>query len=261
MVRRRLASARFGPPRRPLRHAISGAPQLWASSCPFLARLRLPGDHRAERHLRRCRRPASSWSKSRMSATKPASFPPISRMAASSERGGATPAYPRRDVFSGAGAAAGSAADPFVHGNSTTTAGRDRHVPVRGSDRDGVRARERTRADDDPTIIRHLHDLGALEKHVASAPRFPELVSAAAAVDVGREAARWPGTRPRCSPSCCADWKRILNGRGSTTILCGRCRLRGPTRRLISTMRSQLALGSYTGFMVVRLAIDGSRKE
>lgn len=49
-----------------------------------------------------------------------------------------------------------------------------------------VRARDRTRADDDPTIVRHLHDLAALERQVASAPRFAELVLAAAAADVGR---------------------------------------------------------------------------
>jgi hypothetical protein len=49
-----------------------------------------------------------------------------------------------------------------------------------------VHARDRARPDDDPTIIRHLHDLAALEKQVFSAVRFPELVLAAAAADVGR---------------------------------------------------------------------------
>jgi hypothetical protein len=49
-----------------------------------------------------------------------------------------------------------------------------------------VRARDRSRPDDDPTIIRHVHDLAALEQHVASAPRFRELVLAAAAADAGR---------------------------------------------------------------------------
>jgi predicted nucleotidyltransferase component of viral defense system len=49
-----------------------------------------------------------------------------------------------------------------------------------------VLARDRTRRGDDPTIIRHLHDLAALERHVVSAPRFAELVLAAAAGDVGR---------------------------------------------------------------------------
>ena len=49
-----------------------------------------------------------------------------------------------------------------------------------------VCARDRTKADDDPTIVRHLHDLAALERHVASAPHFRDLVIAAAAVDVGR---------------------------------------------------------------------------
>ena len=49
-----------------------------------------------------------------------------------------------------------------------------------------VIARDRGSAKDDPTIIRHLHDLAALEQHAASAPRFPELVRAAAEADVGR---------------------------------------------------------------------------
>ena len=49
-----------------------------------------------------------------------------------------------------------------------------------------VRARDRRSPKDDPTIIRHLHDLAALEQHAISAPRFPELVQAACAADVGR---------------------------------------------------------------------------
>jgi len=49
-----------------------------------------------------------------------------------------------------------------------------------------VCARDRTRPGDDPTIIRHLHDLAALEGSVASAPRFAELVLTAAAADAGR---------------------------------------------------------------------------
>jgi hypothetical protein len=49
-----------------------------------------------------------------------------------------------------------------------------------------VCARDRTRPGDDPTIVRHLHDLAALERHIASARRFPELVLAAAAADIGR---------------------------------------------------------------------------
>jgi len=49
-----------------------------------------------------------------------------------------------------------------------------------------VRARDRTKADDDPTIVRHLHDLAALERQVASARRFGELLLAAAMADVGR---------------------------------------------------------------------------
>jgi hypothetical protein len=51
-----------------------------------------------------------------------------------------------------------------------------------------VLARDRSSAKDDPTIIRHLHDLAALEHQVAASPRFPELVLAAAAADVDRGA-------------------------------------------------------------------------
>ena len=49
-----------------------------------------------------------------------------------------------------------------------------------------VLVRDRTRPNDDPTIIRHLHDLAALEQYAAAAPRFRELVLAAVAADQGR---------------------------------------------------------------------------
>jgi predicted nucleotidyltransferase component of viral defense system len=49
-----------------------------------------------------------------------------------------------------------------------------------------VLARDRTRPKDDPTMIRHLHDLAALERQAAAAPHFAELVLAAAAADEGR---------------------------------------------------------------------------
>jgi predicted nucleotidyltransferase component of viral defense system len=49
-----------------------------------------------------------------------------------------------------------------------------------------VHTRDRATADDDPTIIRHLHDLAALERHAAQAPQFKELVRQAVAADVGR---------------------------------------------------------------------------
>ena len=57
-----------------------------------------------------------------------------------------------------------------------------------------VRARDLARPDDDPTIVRHLHDLAALERQVASAPHFAELVLTAAASDQGRGGA--PATDP-----------------------------------------------------------------
>jgi Nucleotidyl transferase AbiEii toxin, Type IV TA system len=49
-----------------------------------------------------------------------------------------------------------------------------------------VLVRDRRRPNDDPTIIRHLHDLAALERHATAEPRFAELVLAAAAADEGR---------------------------------------------------------------------------
>ena len=55
-----------------------------------------------------------------------------------------------------------------------------------------VCARERSDANDDPTIIRHLHDLAALETHVAASPKFTQLVRQAAAADTGRRGGRAP---------------------------------------------------------------------
>ena len=45
---------------------------------------------------------------------------------------------------------------------------------------------------DDPTIIRHLHDLAALETHVTASPAFARLVRQAAAADTGRRGGRAP---------------------------------------------------------------------
>ena len=59
-----------------------------------------------------------------------------------------------------------------------------------------VRVRRRGEAKDDPTIIRHLHDLAALEGTVGTAPNFRELVLAAVAADVGRGGEKDPPTDP-----------------------------------------------------------------
>jgi hypothetical protein len=53
-----------------------------------------------------------------------------------------------------------------------------------------VCARERGSPKDDPTIVRHLHDLAALESRVAIAPAFTTLLLAAVATDSG-----WGGSR------------------------------------------------------------------
>jgi hypothetical protein len=49
-----------------------------------------------------------------------------------------------------------------------------------------VHARRRGAPDDDPTIIRHLHDLAALRATVNASDEFPELVRRAKAEDTGR---------------------------------------------------------------------------
>jgi Nucleotidyl transferase AbiEii toxin, Type IV TA system len=59
-----------------------------------------------------------------------------------------------------------------------------------------VRVRKRGAPKDDPTIIRHLHDLAALETAVMSASNFRDLVHAAVAADVGRGGEKDPPTEP-----------------------------------------------------------------
>jgi Nucleotidyl transferase AbiEii toxin, Type IV TA system len=49
-----------------------------------------------------------------------------------------------------------------------------------------VHARRRGSPDDDPTIVRHLHDLAALGPAVGTSPEFPRLVRGALAADKGR---------------------------------------------------------------------------
>ena len=49
-----------------------------------------------------------------------------------------------------------------------------------------VCARERGSANDDPTIIRHLHDLAALESHIKGESEFPALARRTAENDIGR---------------------------------------------------------------------------
>jgi len=49
---------------------------------------------------------------------------------------------------------------------------------------------------DDPTIIRHLHDLAALESRAAAAPAFASLVAAAAQADRGRGGGQAPAEAP-----------------------------------------------------------------
>ena len=55
-----------------------------------------------------------------------------------------------------------------------------------------VCSRERGSTKDDPTIIRHLHDLAALESHINTARQFSALLREAADSDTGRGAGRAP---------------------------------------------------------------------
>lgn len=55
-----------------------------------------------------------------------------------------------------------------------------------------VCVRERGSEDDDPTIIRHLHDLAALESRAAAASAFPALVAETAKADTGRGGGQAP---------------------------------------------------------------------
>lgn len=70
-----------------------------------------------------------------------------------------------------------------------------------------VQVRDRASAKDDATIVRHLHDLAALERHVISEPRFAELVLAAAAGDIGRG-----GATPAAPAAMFADMLQRLRG-------------------------------------------------
>lgn len=54
--------------------------------------------------------------------------------------------------------------------------------------------RERGSNRDDPTIVRHIHDLAALEPIVAPSPDFARLLAQAAADDTGRGGARVPAS-------------------------------------------------------------------
>ena len=55
-----------------------------------------------------------------------------------------------------------------------------------------VCARSRGSAYDDPTVVRHLHDLAALESCITAAPRFTSLLLKAAKADTGRGAGLAP---------------------------------------------------------------------
>jgi predicted nucleotidyltransferase component of viral defense system len=59
-----------------------------------------------------------------------------------------------------------------------------------------VHARRRGGDDDDPTIIRHLHDLAALKDSVSTTDNFPDLALKAASDDEGRGGVATTGIKP-----------------------------------------------------------------
>jgi hypothetical protein len=63
-----------------------------------------------------------------------------------------------------------------------------------------VCVRQRGGDKDDPTIVRHLHDLAALEHLASAAPAFKDLLAAAMSVDTGRSGGLAPGNpAARCA--------------------------------------------------------------
>ena len=98
-----------------------------------------------------------------------------------------------------------------------------------------VRVRRRGEPKDDPTIIRHLHDLAALEKAVAVRVKLSRLVLAAVAADVGRGGEGGPADRPRDNLRRHARSRSELDppGRENTRISCGKFHSAQPGRRMI----------------------------
>ena len=102
-----------------------------------------------------------------------------------------------RNVFRGAGAAADRAADPLA--DCAQAQNQAAEVPAfpcvdaieTAADKLSALAwrvftRDRAAPNDDPTIIRHLHDLAALEHHAKPAAQFKDLVRRAVAADADR---------------------------------------------------------------------------
>ena len=89
-----------------------------------------------------------------------------------------------------------------------------------------VLTRQRTAPDDDPTLIRHLHDLAALEATVIGNPAFAPLFLRTAAEDAGRgspiEALRVLGTPNVCSDCSCSS-ARMRRTAVSTTVSSSAC--------------------------------------
>jgi hypothetical protein len=82
-----------------------------------------------------------------------------------------------------------------------------------------VRVRRRGEHKDDPTMIRHRHDLAAFEAAVAPAANFRELVLGVSRRMWAEEGRRIPPPAPpSSSPACCSGLRPIRFGRESTGI-------------------------------------------
>ena len=98
--------------------------------------------------------------------------------------------------------------------------GRDRGGQVERSCLAGAGARLGSDRDD-PTIIRHLHDLAALQAVVADTGIFNSLVTRAFADDSGRVALPGPGRRHPSLP-CSRSCRAILAGQWNMSAMCSR---------------------------------------
>jgi hypothetical protein len=85
-----------------------------------------------------------------------------------------------------------------------------------------VLARRRGSDNDDPTIIRHLHDPATLKPTISASENFKSLLQKATADDAGRGGPLLTGCPerrehqlmpPLCSRVCCNGWKQIRSGR------------------------------------------------
>lgn len=104
-----------------------------------------------------------------------------------------------------------------------------------------VCTRKRGAEDDDPTVVRHLHDLASLEWMANESPDFRRLVWQAMESDTGRGGGRRRGSRRVVSRECSSCWMATICERRSTrdSSMTSRSRSRMRSSRLMRlSMRS-----------------------